>query len=52
MKTFYDKLSRKDKKLFNSDDFTMYYCIDSFNNENELNSEELQKKSFIDYKKR
>lgn len=51
MKTFYNKLSKKDKKLFNSDDFTMYYFIDSCNSENELTSEELQKKSFREYKK-
>ena len=51
MKTFYDTLSRKDKKLFNSDDFTIYYFFDC-NNENELNNEKLQKKSFKEYKKR
>lgn len=51
MKTFYNKLSKKDKKLFNSDDFTMYYFIESCNNENDIVSEKLQKKSFREYKK-
>lgn len=51
MKTFYDKLSKKDKKLFNSDDFTLYYFIGSCNSENDFNSEKLQKKSFREYKK-
>lgn len=51
MKTFYDKLSRKNKKLFDSDDFTLYSFIDSCNSENDFNSEEHQKKSFIEYKK-
>lgn len=51
MKTFYSRLSKKDKKLFNSDDFIMNYFLDLCNNENDLTSEELQKKSFKEYKK-
>lgn len=51
MKTFYDKLSKKDKKLFNSDDFIINYFLGLCDSENDLTSEELQKKSFREYKK-
>lgn len=49
--TFYKKLNKIDKHFIDSDDFTMYYFIDSCNSEDDFINDDYKIKVFKKYKK-
>lgn len=49
--TFYKRLNKIDKHFIDSDDFTMYYFIDSCNSENDFIDNSYKIKVFKKYKK-